>query len=59
MEKIFNAEYGNDLYDDIRLSVKEYIFKETINEDGSCKVFNPSAVVIIKLYNQNGELIKS
>ena len=52
MKKIFEAEYGTELAEE----VKKWIEKQTIDENGGCKVFRPYAVV--ELFDQNREPVK-
>ena len=49
MKKIFEAEYGSDLAEEI----EKWIKQQTISEEGSVKVYRPYAIV--ELFDQNGE----
>lgn len=49
MKKIFEAEYGSDLAEEI----EKWIKQETITEEGGVKVYRPFAIV--ELFDQNGE----
>ena len=51
MKKVFEAEYP----DDLNKQITEWVEEQTVNEDGSLKVFRPYAVV--ELFDQNGEPI--
>lgn len=52
MKKIFDAEYG----DELAKKVGDWIIKQTLTEDGSCKVFRP--IASITLYDQRGDDLK-
>lgn len=52
MKKIFQAEYGDELADDVR----EWIKGETMKEDGTIKIYRP--YVTVELFNQYGSELK-
>lgn len=49
---LLEAEYGPDL----ARKAAEWIEKQTMDDQGGCKVFRPYA--LITLYDQNGEPVK-
>lgn len=54
MKRIFEAEYGSDLAE----SVKGWIRTLTMTEEGEVKIYKPTIVIDLTLFDQHGNEVK-